>query len=238
MDDHNLILHLIELRKRFIFILIGFFIVFAILFHFDNLIFDYLAKPLFAYLPKTSNLVATDIIAPFFTPLKLSIILAIFISLPNTFIQIWAFIAPALYLHEKKIGAYCVIIAILLFAIGISFCYFLVLPILFKFINSVASPNITIMADITKYLDLILNLFLIFGICFETPLIIYLLIHFKILPINTLKKARPYIFVASFIIAAILAPPDILSQILLAIPLYLLYEVGIFFAWLEELREC
>jgi sec-independent protein translocase protein TatC len=224
----NLMNDILELRKRIIYVIIGFAIVFFILFHFANDIYLLLAKPLLTYLPSGTKLIALDITAPFFVPLKLVAICAIVISLPNTILQIWLYIAPALYKHEQKILFFITIYAILLFILGIIFCYYIVLPTLFKFISYIKAADINMMTDINRYLDFVLSLFLTFGICFLLPVFIFLLIYFKIISSTKLKSLRPYIFVGCFIVAAILTPPDILSQIFLALPLYLLYEIGLF----------
>ncbi len=222
-----LIIQLIELRKRLIFISIGFILVFAILFNFKNNIFDLIAKPVLEYLPKGAKLIATDVTAPFFVPLKIAAFAAIFLSLPNTIFQIWQYLAPGLYKSERKLLFFVILFAILLFSIGILFCYFIVLPLLFNFINHIKAVNIEMFTDINKYMDLVLTLFMVFGISFQLPIAIFCLIYFKIVEIALIKKLRPYVFIGCFVLAAIVTPPDIFSQSILAISLYILYELSI-----------
>lgn len=219
--------HLIELRKRALFIIIGLVICILCLIPFCNDIYQIIAAPITKYLPANTQLIATEVIAPFSVPIKLAILIAVFISLPNTIYQIWRFISPALYKQEKLIIFSVVVSSILLFVIGVLFCYFLVLPAIFHFISNFKMEQITMMADIDKYLGFILSLFMIFGLAFETPVLVFLLIHFNILTINTASKIRKYVFVGCFIVAAIVTPPDVFSQTMLALPLYLLYELGI-----------
>jgi sec-independent protein translocase protein TatC len=228
--NQDVIGHLIELRRRLIFILLGFLVVFLCLFHFSNNLYDGLAKPLLTYLPHGTQLIATDVTSPFFVPLKLTAIVAGLLSLPNTVYQIWHFIAPGLYRHEKKLMLITLISVIILFACGMLFCFFIVLPTLFNFIAKIKASDIAMMTDISKYLDLVLSLFIIFGTAFQMPIIIYLLIYFNIVTHTKMADMRKYMLVGAFIIAAIVTPPDILSQTMLAIPLYLLYELGLLMA--------
>ena len=232
--NQELINNLIELRKRLIYTIIGILIAFLALFKFANDLYGIIAKPILAVAPLATKLIATDITSPFFIPMKLTLVCAIVISLPNTIFQIWRFLAPAMYLHEKKMLITTILCASVLFILGIIFAYFIILPTFFKFIGNFKSASIEMMTDITKYFDFVLNLFLIFGITFQTPVLIYLLIYFKLVSRYKLKKIRPYMFVGSFIIAAILTPPDILSQTMLAIPLYLLYELGIVMSMIQR----
>lgn len=218
---------LIELRKRLIFCTIGFILILAGLFPFSNQIYQLLAIPASKYLPSTTHLVALEVTAPFFVPLRLTAMVAFVLSLPNTIYQIWQFIAPGLYKPERKLLISVIVSSFTLFILGIAFCYFLVLPALFHFISNFKSSQITLLADIDKYLSLVLSLFMIFGIAFETPVLVFLLIKFGVLKLQTATKIRKYIFVGCFIVAAIVTPPDVLSQTMLAIPLYLLYELGI-----------
>ncbi|MDQ5920099.1 MAG: sec-independent protein translocase protein TatC [Pseudomonadota bacterium] len=226
--NQELINHLIELRKRVILILFGFIIIFLSLFHFANQIYASLSKPLFSYLPLGTKLIATDITSPFFVPLKLTAIVAFVIALPNTIYQTWQFIAPGLYKRERRLLAGVVIFGLILFFLGIIFCYFIVLPTLFNFISRIKASDIEMFTDISKYLDLVLNLFLVFGISFQLPILIFLLINFNVITHHKLSSLRKYVLVGVFILAAIITPPDVLSQTLLAIPLYILYEIGMF----------
>lgn len=225
--DQVFITHLIELRKRIIVSGIGFFIIFISLFPFSNKLYQLLANPIGKFLPKNSQLIATDITSPFFVPLKLTAIVAFIVCLPLIIFQLWKFIAPGLYQQEKKLLFGTIASSFILFIAGIIFCYFLVLPAIFHFIGSVKPDSITMLTDIGKYLDFVLTLAFTFGLAFETPVIIFLLIRFGFLSITTATKIRPYMLVGAFVIAAIITPPDILSQTMLAIPLYLLYELGV-----------
>ena len=235
--NQELILHLIELRKRLIYTLIGFIIVFLPLFHYANTLYKYLAEPLLLYLPRGTQLIATDVTSPFFVPLKLSAIAAIIISIPNTVYQVWQFIAPGLYRHEKKLILTTILCIIALFIAGISFCFWIVLPTLFNFIGHIKATDITMLTDIGKYLDLVLSLFLVFGCAFQMPVIIFLLIRFEIISQQKMASIRKYVLVGVFVIAAVVTPPDILSQTMLAIPLYLLYEIGMLFAKLLRTKN-
>ena len=228
--NQTIISHLTLLRQRLIYILIGFLIAFIALYHFSNNLYNIIATPLLQYLPRDTRLIATDVTSPFFVPLKLTGIVALVISLPNTIYQIWQFISPALYRHEKKLILITIISVITLFIIGIAFCFYIILPTLFTFIAKIKANDIAMLTDINKYLDLVLSLFIVFGSAFQMPIIIYLSIFFGIVSYKKMIAMRKYMFVGVFIIAAIVTPPDILSQILLAIPLYLLYEIGIFTA--------
>lgn len=219
--------HLIELRKRLILSTIGFVIILLCLMPFANNIYLILATPINKYLPTNTQLIATDITAPFFVPIKLTAILAFAISLPNTVYQLWKFAAPGLYKSERKIIISLIMSSIILFIVGILFCYFAVLPALFHFISGFKSSQITMLTDIDKYLSFMLSMFMIFGIAFETPILVFLLLKFQILQLKTATKIRKFIFVGAFVIAAIVTPPDVFSQTMLAIPLYLLYELGL-----------
>lgn len=234
MNNHIFTEHLIELRKRLLYTIIGFAICALILFPFSNPIYHFVAEPIAKYLPTNTQLIATDIISPFFVPIKLVSLIAVFISLPNTVYQLWRFIAPGLYQQEKKLLAVIVTSSILFFAIGVAFCYFLVLPAIFHFIANFKLEQITMMTDIEKYLNFILSLFMVFGIAFEMPVIILILIRVGILSVTKARQIRKYVFVGCFIIAAIVTPPDILSQTMLAIPLYILYELGIIFSLITQ----
>lgn len=230
MNKPEITNHLIELRKRLIFIIIGLLISIVALFPFCNHIYEFIIKPVGIYLPANTKMIATDIISPFFVPVKLTLLIAIFCSLPNTIYQIWQFIAPALYKQEKLLILNVIISSLILFICGVLFCYFLVLPAIFHFISGFKLSNITMMTDISKYLEFVLSLFTTFGIAFETPVLIFMLIYMGILSIEKARQIRKYVLVGVFIIAAIVTPPDIFSQTMLAIPLYLLYELGLFIA--------
>lgn len=228
--NQEILEHLIELRKRLLYTIIGFLVVFLSIFHFANNIYLIISNPLLHYMPAGTKLIATDVTSPFFVPVKLTVIVAIFISLPNTIYQLWQFVAPGLYKHEKKLILVMIVAALALFLLGIVFAYFVVLPTLFNFINHFKAADISMLTDITKYLDLVLHLFVIFGFSFQMPIVIFLLIYFDVVHLETMIKMRKYYFVGSFIVAAIVTPPDVLSQTMFAIPFYLLYELGVLIA--------
>lgn len=219
--------HLMELRKRLLYTIIGISLCLVLLMPFCNHIYQIISAPIGKYLPSNTQLIATDVISPFFVPVKLTILVAIFFSIPNTIYQIWQFIAPGLYKQEKFLLLIIITSSVLLFMIGVAFCYYLVLPAIFHFITNFKMQQIAMMTDIDKYLSFVLSLFMIFGIAFEMPILVFILIHLNILTISTAKKIRKYVFVGCFILAAIVTPPDVLSQTMLAIPLYILYELGL-----------
>lgn len=229
--------NLIELRKRLIFSLLGIILITLGLLPFCRDIYQIIANPLMTYLPQGSQLIAIDVVAPFFVPVKFTLAVAFFLSMPNTIYQLWQFIAPGLYNKEKLLIFGTMISSFILFAFGVMFCYFTVLPMLFKFITGFKMADIAMMTDIDNYLNFILKLFLIFGIAFETPVIIFILVKLNVLTIQQLTKARKYFFVGAFVIAAIVTPPDVISQITFALSLYALYELGIIFSRLIPQRD-
>lgn len=220
--------NLVELRKRILYSLIGLVLISLILLPFCNSIFQFIANPIMSYLPKGSQLIATDVISPFFVPVKFTLFVGFFLSLPNTVYQLWLFLAPGLYKKERSLIFGVITSSFILFLVGILFCYYFVLPMIFHFVTNFKLADIAMMTDIDNYLNFILKLFTIFGIAFETPVLIFILVRMNIITINSLKKMRKYIFVACFIIAAIVTPPDVLSQASFALSLYALYELGIF----------
>lgn len=229
-DTQPLIQHLIELRSRLLRSLICFATVFFLLLYFSNDIYILIARPLRHQLPSGSIMIATDIAAPFLTPVKLTSFVAIFLSVPYILYQVWGFIAPALYKNERKMVIPLLISSTFLFYIGVAFAYFVVFPAAFYFFIHTAPSDIAINTDITKYLDFVMTLFIVFGFAFEVPVVIVLLCWTGVTEVSGLKKKRPYIIVLVFAIAMFITPPDVMSQILLAIPLCILFEVGVFFA--------
>lgn len=229
-DSQPLINHLLELRDRLLRIIICILLVFAVLVFFSNDIYHAVALPLISQLPQGSSMIATNVAAPFFTPIKLTVVAAIFVSVPYILYQIWAFVAPALYQHEKRLIYPLLASSTLLFYVGVAFAYYVVFPLVFGFLTRTAPEGVRIATDISSYLDFVLTLFMAFGICFEVPIAIVLLCWSGVTDRQSLASKRPYIFVACFIIGMFLTPPDIFSQTLLAIPMYLLFEVGVFFA--------
>lgn len=219
--------HLIELRDRLLRIVLGLLLVFIALFPFANDIYSLLAQPLLAKLPSGGQMIATAVTTPFFIPMKVAMLAAFVISLPHTLYQMWAFVAPGLYAHERRFVAPLVFSSTLLFLAGMAFAYFLVFPVVFGFIAGVAPEGVAVMTDIGNYLDFVMTLFLAFGLAFEVPVAVVLLVHFGMVNVETLREVRSYVIVGAFVLGAILTPPDVISQFMLAIPLWLLYEVGI-----------
>lgn len=236
-DPNSLLGHLIELRNRLLRSIAAVILVFVALAYFAQDIYHYLALPLMSVLPENSSMIATDVAAPFFAPFKLTFIVAFCLAVPYVLFQVWQFIAPALYQREKRLMAPLVISSTLLFYSGIAFAYFIVFPIIFAFFTSVAPEGVTVATDITSYLDFVLKLFLAFGLSFEIPVAILLLVWSGTVSRQKLSEKRPYIIVGAFILGMLLTPPDVLSQILLAIPMCLLFEVGLFLSRFYEPKE-
>lgn len=227
LDQHPLLSHLLELRTRLMRILWALLIVFLLLFHWAKDLYHLLALPLLENLPKGGQMIATDPITPFMIPMKVAFLTTFLITLPHTLYQLWAFIAPGLYRHEKKLIAPLIASSTLLFFAGMSFAYFLVLPMVFKFMQGVTPEGVAMMTDISSYLDFVIGLFLAFGGAFEVPVLVVILVRMGIVSIEKLKASRAYVIVGSFVIAAIVTPPDVVSQLMLAIPLCLLFELGL-----------
>jgi sec-independent protein translocase protein TatC len=221
--------HLVELRDRLIRAVIAIAIAFAALaiYHGPSGLYDLLAAPLVAHLPKGATLIATNVISPILVPLKITLMGAFMLALPVVLYQVWAFVAPGLYSHEKRLVLPLVISSTLLFVAGVAFCYFLVIPGMSKFIQAFAPASITAAPDIEQYFGFVLTLFLVFGIAFEVPIAVIVLARIGVVTIEQLRKFRGYFIVASFIVAAVVTPPDVISQLALAIPMCILYEIGI-----------
>ena len=226
----SFISHLIELRNRLLRIVLGFVIIFIGLFPFANKIYALLAEPMLSKLPAGGQMIATAVTTPFFVPMKVAMMTAFVISLPHTLYQIWAFISPGLYNHEKKLMVPVIVASSLLFVAGMAFAYFAVFPTVFGFIVHSAPAGVAVMTDIGEYLDFVLTLFMAFGLAFEVPIAVVLVARFGWVSIAQLKEVRGYVIVGAFILGAIFTPPDIISQFMLAVPLWLLYEVGILVA--------
>lgn len=224
--------HLIELRNRLVKASLVVFVVCAVLLIWPGpaAIYDFLAQPMMNSLPAGSKMIATGVITPFLVPMKVTLLVAFVLSLPWVLYQMWAFIAPGLYAHEKKLVAPLVISSSLLFVGGVAFCYFLVFGSVFKFINDFAPKSITVAPDIENYLDFVMTMCLAFGVTFEVPIVVVVLVRMGIVSLEKLKAIRSYVIVGAFVVAAIVTPPDIMSQLFLAIPLCLLYEVGLLVA--------
>lgn len=222
--------HLIELRNRLMKALLSILIIFISLVYFANDIYDFIAAPLIANLPSTATMIATDVTSPFIAPFKLTLFVALFAAIPMILHQVWSFIAPGLYQHEKRMLMPILASSILLFYSGIAFCYFVVLPIILGFFTSTGPDMITLAPDISSYLSFALKLFFAFGIAFEIPVAIMLLCWSGATTTKSLKEKRPYIVVGVFVVAMFLTPPDVLSQTLLALPMLLLFELGLILA--------
>ena len=221
--------HLIELRDRMIRALIAVGIAFAALAVWPGMgaLYDILAQPMVAHLPEGTKLIATNVISPILVPLKITLMGAFLVVLPYVLYQVWAFVAPGLYSHEKKFVLPLVVSSTVLFFVGVAFCYFIVIPAMSKFIQSFAPTAITAAPDIEQYFGFVLTLFMVFGIAFEVPVAVVVLARIGLVTIDQLKKARGYFIVGAFIVAAVVTPPDVISQLALAIPMCILYELGI-----------
>jgi sec-independent protein translocase protein TatC len=237
LAEGTLISHLLELRDRLLRSVIAITICFVPLAFFQNEIFTLVARPLIEKLPAGTSLIATSVVSPFMAPLKLSIIVAIFIAMPYVLLQIWAFVAPGLYKHERRFALPLIVSSILLFYAGVAFAYYIVFPLMFQFLASTTPIGVKMMTDISNYLDFVLLLFLAFGIAFEMPVAVVLLAATGLVRIETLTRNRGYVILGIFIIAAFLTPPDAVSQSFMAVPMYVLYELGIVFARLAQRRR-
>ncbi|KHN53117.1 Sec-independent protein translocase subunit TatC [Pectobacterium fontis] len=229
-DTQPLISHLIELRKRLLNSIICVLAVFIVLVFFANDIYQLISAPLIEQLPAGANMIATDVASPFFTPIKLTMIVSVFVAAPLVLYQVWAFVAPALYKHERRLMMPLLVSSSLLFYAGMAFAYFVVFPLAFGFFTKTAPVGVLIATDINNYLDFVMALFMAFGVSFEVPVAIVLLCWSGVVTPEELKKKRPYILVGAFVVGMLLTPPDVFSQTLLAIPMYLLFEIGVFFA--------
>ena len=229
-QPQTLITHLTELRDRIIRCLIAVFIIFLFLFPFANEIYEFISLPLRDLLPEGASMIATEVASPFLTPFKLSMLLSLYLAMPYVLFQIWRFISPGMYLSEQRIAIPILSSSIILFYAGTAFAYFVVFPLVFSFFTSVAPDGIEIMTDINRYLDFVLKLFFAFGIAFEIPIIAIILIVTGVTTAEKLASKRPFILVGCFVIGMLLTPPDVISQSLLAIPMWILFELGVFLA--------
>ncbi|MDP2028689.1 MAG: twin-arginine translocase subunit TatC [Thiobacillus sp.] len=228
--EDTFISHLIEMRDRLLRAVLAIIIIFVCLFPWAQDLYALLAQPMLAALPKGGQMIATDVTTPFFVPIKVTMMAAFLLALPWVFYQIWAFVAPGLYQHEKRLGAPLVVASVILFLLGMAFAYFLVFPVVFGFVVGVAPVGVAVMTDIGKYLDFVMTLFMAFGITFEVPVVVVLLVKMNMVSVAKLREIRPYVIVGAFVIGAIFTPPDIISQFMLAVPLWVLYEAGIIVA--------
>ena len=228
--EQPFISHLIELRTRLLRIVGGVLLVFVALSPFSNPIYSMLAGPLTRHMPTQSSMIAIDVLSPFLTPLKFTLVLAVFITIPWILYQIWAFVAPGLYQKEKRLALPVLVSSTLLFYCGMAFAYFVIMPIFFAFITSTAPEGVAVMTDINRYLDFAMTIFFAFGVAFEVPVATVILVLTGIITPETLIAKRPYVIVGAFVIGMLLTPPDVISQTLLAVPMWLLFEVGILVA--------
>ncbi|HWJ95999.1 MAG TPA: twin-arginine translocase subunit TatC [Telluria sp.] len=230
--EETFISHLVELRDRLVKASIGIAIACAVLLLWPGpaRIYDFLAAPMLASLPVGSKMIATGVIAPFLVPMKITLVLAFIVALPWVFYQLWAFVAPGLYAHEKRLVLPLVISSSLLFIAGVAFCYFFVFGRVFAFISEFAPASIAVTPDIENYLDFVMSMCLAFGVTFEVPVVVVILVRMGIVSLERLKSVRPYVIVGAFVVAAIVTPPDVVSQLALAIPMCLLFELGLIVA--------
>jgi sec-independent protein translocase protein TatC len=227
-EEQPFISHLIELRDRLLRVILVVVVIFLALMPFANWMFSRLAGPLTRHLPEGSSMIAIEVASPFFTPFKLAMVIAIFAAMPYILYQAWAFIAPGLYRHERQRVFPLLVSSTLLFYLGAAFAYYVVFPLVFGFLTSTAPEGVAVMTDISRYLDFVLTLFFAFGIAFEVPVATVLLVWSGAVSPESLRSKRPYIIVAAFVVGMVLTPPDVISQTLLAVPMWLLFEVGVF----------
>ncbi|MEH6358325.1 MAG: twin-arginine translocase subunit TatC [Pseudomonadales bacterium] len=229
-----IVAHLLELRSRVLKSVVAVLVIFLCLFYFANDIYTFISEPIRAYLPEGTSMIATEIASPFLTPFKLTIVLAIFISMPFTLHQVWSFISPGMYSREKRLAVPILVSSVLLFYTGMIFAYYVVFPLVFGFLTSMAPEGVNVMPDINQYLNFVLKLFFAFGMAFEIPVATFLLISSGVTSIESLTSKRPYIVVGCFVFGMLLTPPDVVSQALLAIPMWFLFEVGILLSRLNR----
>jgi len=223
-----LVAHLVELRSRLLRAIGSIAVAFSCLFYFANDIYAYVAAPLQKFLPESSTMIATEVASPFLTPFKLTLFVSVLLAVPFLLYQLWSFIAPGLYRNEKVIAIPLLVSSVLLFYTGMAFAYYVVFPLIFGFFTSVGPEGVAVMTDIGSYLDFVLKLFFAFGVAFEIPVATILLIISGVISAENLAKKRPYVLVVCFVLGMLLTPPDVISQSLLAVPMWMLFEVGIF----------
>ena len=235
--EQPLISHLVELRNRLLKVVLTILVIFLGLFYFANDMYLILVEPLSAILPENGSMIATGVASPFLVPFKLTIVLAIFLAVPFILHQCWGFIAPGLYQHEKKFAIPLLLSSITLFYAGIAFAYYVVLPLAFSFFTSVGPNGVSLMPDISNILNFILKIFFAFGIAFEIPIATFLLVMMGLTSVKSLTRKRPYIFLGCFVVGMLVTPPDVISQTILAVPMWLLFEIGVLFARLVDKSE-
>ncbi|MFZ2302269.1 MAG: twin-arginine translocase subunit TatC [Gallionella sp.] len=237
-NSESFIAHLIELRARLLNITVALLLVFVCLFPWASDLYALLAQPMLAKLPKGGQMIATDVTTPFFVPLKVAMMAALLIALPYILYQLWRFVAPGLYAHEKRLVVPLIVASTLLFFCGMAFAYFAVFPVVFGFITASAPEGVAVMTDIDKYLSFVLGMFVAFGVTFQVPVAVILLVRMGVVSVEKLREIRSYVIVGAFVIGAIFTPPDVVSQFMLAVPLWLLYEAGIVVAsWMKAKQK-
>lgn len=229
-EEQPLLFHLLELRSRLLKAILSVLVVFAILFSFSNRIYTFVSEPLRALMPEGTSMIATDVASPFFAPFKLSMVVSVFIAMPYLLYQLWAFVAPGLYKNERRLLLPVMASSVLLFYGGIVFAYYVVFPLVFGFFVSIGPQDVSVMTDINSYLDFALKLFFAFGLAFEIPVATVILVALGVTTPAALSAKRPYIIVGCFVVGMLLTPPDVISQVLLALPMWLLFESGVIFA--------
>ncbi|MFP5382533.1 MAG: twin-arginine translocase subunit TatC [Gammaproteobacteria bacterium] len=235
--EQTLIEHLLELRDRVLRTVLVVLLLFLVLLPFANDIYHALAKPLLDVMPKGTTMIATQVASTFLAPMKLTAWLSLFITIPYVLYQAWGFVAPGLYNHEKRLALPIIVSSVLLFYAGMAFAYFVVFPLVFGFFTTTAPEGVQVMTDIDAYLSFVLMLFLAFGIAFETPVVVTLLVAMGMTSTESLRKSRPYVIVAAFVVGMLLTPPDVISQLLMAIPICLLFEAGLLVGMLIERKR-
>ena len=236
--EQPLIYHLIELRDRLLRVVLVVGVVFIALVPFSNTLFSVLSGPLMAHMPDDSSMIAIEVASPFLIPFKLTLFLALFISIPYVLYQLWSFVAPGLYRHERRLAVPLLVSSTVLFYAGAAFAYFVVFPLVFAFFTGTAPEGVSVMTDISRYLDFVLTLFFAFGAAFEVPVFTVLLVWTGMATQEGLREKRPYVIVGAFVIGMLLTPPDIISQTLLAVPVWLLFELGVYFSgWFIKQRD-
>ena len=236
-EGDSFISHLVELRSRLVKASAAIVLVFVCLVPFASHIYDLMAAPMLHALPEGTKMIATGVITPFLVPVKVTLLVAFILALPVVLYQMWAFVAPGLYSHEKKLALPIIASSFLLFLVGVAFCYFFVFGTVFRVINEFAPKSVMVAPDIDAYFGFVMTMFIAFGVTFEVPIVVVVLVRFGVVSVATLRNIRPYVIVASFVVAAVITPPDPGSMLLLAVPLVLLYEVGLLVARFVRVGE-
>ena len=236
MQSDTFISHLVELRQRLVRALVAVLLVLFAILPWAPELYDFMAHPLMRALPEGTKMIATGVIAPFLVPLKVAGVVAFVVALPYVLYQAWALFAPGLYAHEKRLVLPLVIASTVLFLLGIAFCYFFVFGVVFEFVYTIAPKSISVAPDIENYMSFALSMFIAFGVTFEVPVVVIVLVRSGVVTVEKLKEIRPYIIVGAFVVGAIFTPPDVVSQFMLAIPLWVLYEIGVFIAGFQPAR--